>query len=280
MDTRRNSENRSKRRPGPKSNPSPRSNLKTDPKVAAKSDPIRIAARATRRRRGARSETEAPLVEAEIVDEALDTDAAPLAGLDEIGGLPDGFARSRAGGEAGDGEPEAAPEVAEQATEDGTDGGALVPFDPLSRYLAEIRRFPILTREEEIEIAKRYQPVSRIARTLTGSSPPICDWWSKSPTNSRAPRSNLLDLIQEGNVGLMEAVKNFDPVPRHPLSVVRGMVGAGVYLSLPDQQLAAGEDRHHPGTAQALLQPAQGERPARGRRLRPAAASCSRSAWA
>ena len=42
-----------KSKPGPKSNPSPRSNLKTDPKVAAKSDPIRIAARATRRRRGA-----------------------------------------------------------------------------------------------------------------------------------------------------------------------------------------------------------------------------------
>src|SRR5215472_16970844 len=36
------------------------------------------------------------------------------------------------------------------------DGGALVPLDPLGRYLAEIRRFPLLTRKEESEIAKRY----------------------------------------------------------------------------------------------------------------------------
>ncbi|HEY2107162.1 MAG TPA: sigma-70 factor domain-containing protein, partial [Candidatus Binataceae bacterium] len=34
--------------------------------------------------------------------------------------------------------------------------GSLVPFDPLSRYLAEIRRFPLLSREEEVEVAKRY----------------------------------------------------------------------------------------------------------------------------
>src|SRR2546428_222520 len=35
-------------------------------------------------------------------------------------------------------------------------GGPLVPVDPLSRYLAEIRRFPVLSREAESEIARRY----------------------------------------------------------------------------------------------------------------------------
>ena len=49
-------------------------------------------------------------------------------------------------------------EGGETGTEgEAAEGGSLVPFDPLSRYLAEIRRFPILTREEEVEIAKRYQ---------------------------------------------------------------------------------------------------------------------------
>ena len=36
------------------------------------------------------------------------------------------------------------------------DSGALVATDPLGRYLAEIRRFPLLTREEEAVIARRY----------------------------------------------------------------------------------------------------------------------------
>ncbi len=36
-----------------------------------------------------------------------------------------------------------------------SDGGALVPFDPLQRYLTEIRRYPLLSREEEHALAVR-----------------------------------------------------------------------------------------------------------------------------
>jgi RNA polymerase sigma-32 factor len=88
--------------------------------------------------------------------------------------------------------------------------GAVVAVDPLSRYLAEIRRFPLLTREEEAVIARRY---------IKGKDPE--DAYRLVTANlrlvvkiafefARATR-NALDLIQEGNVGLMEAVKNFDP---------------------------------------------------------------------
>src|SRR5271166_3735558 len=127
---------------------------KSDPKIA----PIRIAARATRRRRTAAADAaKVPVVEAEIVDDDI-PGGAPLAGLDEIGELPDGSARARVGEEAGERDPEAELEVGHQTAEDGADndGGALVAVDPLGRYLAEIRRFPLLGREEEIEIAKRY----------------------------------------------------------------------------------------------------------------------------
>ncbi|MGH7863953.1 MAG: RNA polymerase factor sigma-32 [Candidatus Binataceae bacterium] len=92
----------------------------------------------------------------------------------------------------------------------GAERGALVPADPLSRYLAEIRRFPLLTREEEIEIAKRYQRDRDPAdayRLVTANLRLVV---KIAHQFSRATR-NLLDLIQEGNVGLMEAVKNFDP---------------------------------------------------------------------
>ena len=88
--------------------------------------------------------------------------------------------------------------------------GSLVPFDPLSRYLAEIRRFPLLTREEETEIAKRYAATGdrQYARTLVTANLRLVV--KIAHEFARASR-NLLDLIQEGNIGLMEAVKSFDP---------------------------------------------------------------------
>src|SRR5262249_53137498 len=89
-------------------------------------------------------------------------------------------------------------------------GGALVPTDPLSRYLAEIRRFPLLTREEESEIAKRYhrdQDPNDAYRLVTANLRLVVKIALEFARASR----NVLDLIQEGNVGLMEAVKNFDP---------------------------------------------------------------------
>ncbi|MBE3604074.1 RNA polymerase factor sigma-32 [bacterium] len=90
------------------------------------------------------------------------------------------------------------------------EGGELVPFDPLSRYLAEIRRFPLLTREQELEIAKRYakyRDPEDAYRLVTANLRLVVKIANEF---ARATR-NLLDLIQEGNVGLMEAVKHFDP---------------------------------------------------------------------
>jgi RNA polymerase sigma-32 factor len=99
----------------------------------------------------------------------------------------------------------------EQADEEQRpEGGALVPFDPLSRYLSEIRRFPLLTREEETEIAKRYYKTrdpEDAYRLVTANLRLVVKIANEFARASR----NLIDLIQEGNVGLMEAVKNFDP---------------------------------------------------------------------
>jgi RNA polymerase sigma-32 factor len=205
---------------------------KTDPKIDSiktdpiKVDPIRIAARTTRRRRTAEKHP-SPVVEAEIVDpeivdpqivepKIIDDDsasAAPLAAdLAEIGELPEGFARAPAVEAAGEGGVESLSEAAEDAAEEsgGRDGGALVPFDPLGRYLTEIRRFPLLSREEEIEIAKRYakdHDPAEAYRLVTANLRLVVKIASEFAHASR----NLLDLIQEGNVGLMEAVRNFDP---------------------------------------------------------------------
>ena len=90
------------------------------------------------------------------------------------------------------------------------DSAALVPLDPLARYLSEIRRFPLLSREEEIEIAKHYQKTEDPADAFKLVTANLRLVVKVANEFARASR-NLLDLIQEGNIGLMEAVKKFDP---------------------------------------------------------------------
>jgi RNA polymerase sigma-32 factor len=87
---------------------------------------------------------------------------------------------------------------------------ALVAFDPLQRYLAEIRRFPLLTREEEHRLAVEYKEYGNVeaAYKLVTSNLRLVVMIARE--YQKAFKS-LLDLIQEGNMGLMEAVKNFDP---------------------------------------------------------------------
>lgn len=87
---------------------------------------------------------------------------------------------------------------------------ALVPFDPLQRYLAEIRRYPLLSREEEHRLAVEYKEFGNIEAVykLVTSNLRLVVMIARE--YQRAFR-NLLDLVQEGNIGLMEAVRNFDP---------------------------------------------------------------------
>jgi RNA polymerase sigma-32 factor len=95
-------------------------------------------------------------------------------------------------------------------SEDGASGTALVPFDPLQRYLAEIRRFPLLSREEEHRLAvdyKEYGNVEAAYKLVTANLRLVV----MIAREYQKAFKNLLDLIQEGNMGLMEAVKNFDP---------------------------------------------------------------------
>jgi RNA polymerase sigma-32 factor len=87
---------------------------------------------------------------------------------------------------------------------------ALVPFDPLQRYLAEIRRFKVLSREEEHELAVQYKEYGDLeaAYKLVTANLRLVVMIAREYQKAF---KNLLDLVQEGNMGLMEAVKNFDP---------------------------------------------------------------------
>ncbi len=110
--------------------------------------------------------------------------------------------------------PDAAPApeiVAVEEDEDEDDSrDSLVPFDPLQRYLAEARRYPLLSREEEKELAIRYveeEDLDAAYQLVTANLRLVVMVAREYAKASR----NLLDLVQEGNIGLMEAVKRFDP---------------------------------------------------------------------
>jgi RNA polymerase sigma-32 factor len=94
---------------------------------------------------------------------------------------------------------------------------AVEVFDPLKRYLTEIRRFPLLTREEELALAKKWweEKDRKAAYRLVVSNLRLV---VKIAFEYQRAYSNLLDLFQEGNLGLMQAVKKFDPYREVKLS--------------------------------------------------------------
>ena len=91
-----------------------------------------------------------------------------------------------------------------------TTKGSLVPRDPFYAYLQEVRKYPALTEEEEKELAIRYKETGDLesAYKLTTANLMLV---IKIAMTFKREWQNLMDLIQEGNVGLMKAVKNFDP---------------------------------------------------------------------
>lgn len=89
-------------------------------------------------------------------------------------------------------------------------GSSLVPFDPLQRYMNELRAYPVLPAEEQRELAIRYREQGELeaAHKLVTSNLRLV---VKIAMDYQKYWMNLLDLVQEGNVGLMQAVKHYDP---------------------------------------------------------------------
>ncbi|RPH51426.1 MAG: sigma-70 family RNA polymerase sigma factor [Desulfobacteraceae bacterium] len=88
---------------------------------------------------------------------------------------------------------------------------SLVKYDPLQRYLMEISKHKLLSRDREHELALKifehddreaaYEMVTSNLRLVVKIALEFQRVWMQ----------NLLDLIQEGNIGLMQAVRKFDP---------------------------------------------------------------------
>lgn len=137
------------------------------------------------------------------------TEAAPAAESDEressdddevlVGEVADGADLADEGSESS---------LAELAREDRERG--LRKFDPFATYFREIAKHKLLTPEEENTLAVRYVQtgdVKAASRLVTSNLRLVV----KIAYEYRRAYRNMMDLVQEGNIGLMQAVKRYDP---------------------------------------------------------------------
>jgi len=91
-----------------------------------------------------------------------------------------------------------------------TSDRALSVVDPLARYVQEVKAYPLISAEDERELARRFHEDGDVdaAKKLVAAHLRLV---VKIALEYRNAFHNVLDLIQEGNIGLMHAVKNFDP---------------------------------------------------------------------
>src|SRR3989338_923825 len=82
-------------------------------------------------------------------------------------------------------------------------------MDPIKAYLKDIRPIPLLTAEKEVEFSRRVRKGDVEARNIMiRSNLRLVISIAKKYSNLGIP---LIDLIEEGNIGLMKAVEKFDP---------------------------------------------------------------------
>ena len=112
--------------------------------------------------------------------------------------------------EFGENHPESSSAAEPEIDSWGSISTALVPTTTLDRYLAEVRRYPFLTKEEELRLFHEYQVKGRrdaavklILANLRVSIAIASEYGNVG--------IDQMDLIQEGNVGLLQAMKKFDP---------------------------------------------------------------------
>ena len=91
-----------------------------------------------------------------------------------------------------------------------TSSSSLTRRDPLAVYMRDVQRYSLLSKEEEHELAVRFfedDDLDAAKQMVTSNLRLVV----KIAYDYRQAYKNLLDLVQEGNIGLMQAVRKYDP---------------------------------------------------------------------
>ena len=180
----------------------------------------RAAATEAKKARAPKSHT----AEADVSDEELSTDDSAERESEGEGSEGEERDEADAGGEERDLAPESEPALssAESDSDPVEDvevddspakseaPGSITRFDPMQAYLREVQRHPLLTPEQTHEIAVRFlktQDAAAAAQLVTSNLRLVV----KIAYEYRRAYKNIMDLVQEGNIGLMQAVKRYDP---------------------------------------------------------------------
>lgn len=109
------------------------------------------------------------------------------------------------------------PAVAKKRELAKTKGKSLQAIDPLALYLKELSKYELLTPEKEAELVKELTETGdlEIAKKLVVANLRLV---VKIAMEYRRSYSNVMDLIQEGNIGLMKGVSKYDPTQGAKLS--------------------------------------------------------------
>jgi RNA polymerase sigma-32 factor len=87
---------------------------------------------------------------------------------------------------------------------------SITSSDPIAMYLAEVRKYPVLSREDELKLAEHYYSTKdpQAAQALVTAN---LRFVVKIAAEYSRFGARMIDLVQEGNVGLMHAVREFNP---------------------------------------------------------------------
>ncbi|MBX3262260.1 MAG: RNA polymerase factor sigma-32 [Labilithrix sp.] len=140
-------------------------------------------------------------------DEDEDVEAEPAGVDDEIAGAEpaddeDAFAEPK--------DDEGETSVSSGPLSKPMSSGSMERLDPMAAYLREVQRHPLLTPEQTHELAAKFvetQDPAIAAQLVTANLRLVV----KIAYEYRRAYKNIMDLVQEGNIGLMQAVKRYDP---------------------------------------------------------------------
>jgi RNA polymerase sigma-32 factor len=180
------------------------------PRATAKKSGRSSAAGATHGVRGDGAHGPQPTVEPEEAAESQqegETEGESAEESDAAGGVDtEADSDAEAEGDA----PEAFEDEAASTQHEGPASSSIERFDALQTYLREVQRHPLMTPEQTHELAVKFletQDPAIAARLVTANLRLVV----KIAYEYRRAYKNIMDLIQEGNIGLMQAVKRYDP---------------------------------------------------------------------